>query len=166
MTGSKATPGSKGSNSSTASPEAPKRGAVEGLSELLGRPAALLFGAESASVAAWMFVILALRSALAAAGLLGAVPHALVFTLPAAMQLADSVVPFLGDCLPLLPLRITEMVMGRLKSSKLAIVIPSHFIGCILGAVLFKTLLPIAPAEVSRLSEGTAAAAAAAASLH
>jgi len=122
---------------------------ADSLLKILGSQTALLLGTESAAVTVWMLVVLSLRSVLASLGLLSLVPHGLVFALPLLMQLVDSVVPFLGDCLPLLSLRITETVLGRIQTSKLAVMIPAHFIGCVLGAVVFKTLVPIAPVEVS-----------------
>ena len=124
-------------------------GPLEKLSNLLGKPWMLLLGTESASAATWMFVILSMRSALWAAGVLSVVPHALVFAFPAVMQFVDSFVPFLGECLPLLSLRITEATMGRLSFAQLTAIIPAHRIGSILGAVVFKSLIPIAPPEVS-----------------
>lgn len=127
----------------------PKKGVVDSLLGVLGSQTALLLGTESAAVTVWMLVVLSLRSVLASLGLLSFVPHGLVFALPLLMQLVDSVLPFLGDCLPLLSLRITETVLGRIQLSKLAVLIPAHFIGCVLGAVVFKTLVPIAPIEVS-----------------
>ena len=129
--------------------EPPAKGMADSLLGVLGSQTALLLGTESAAVTVWMLVVLSLRSVLASLGLLSLVPHGLVFALPLLMQLVDSVVPFLGDCLPLLSLRITETVLGRIPTSKLAVMIPAHFIGCVLGAVVFKTLVPIAPVEVS-----------------
>ena len=139
-------------NSLLANAAPPKKGIFDALFiDILGFESAHLLGTESASVASWMFVVLGVRSILSSVGLLGVVPHGLVFALPLLMHLLDSVFPFIGDCLPLLPLRITETVLGRVESKELAVIIPAHFIGCIFGAVVFKTIFPFAPLEVSFL---------------
>ena len=39
---------------------------------------------------------------------------------------------------------------GRISPSRLFLVIPAHFLGCVFGTVLFKTLCPIAPSSVRK----------------
>jgi glycerol uptake facilitator-like aquaporin len=41
------------------------------------------------------------------------------------------------------PLRI--YTTGRISPSRLTVIIPAHFLGCVFGAVLFKVVCPIAP---------------------
>jgi hypothetical protein len=52
--------------------------------------------------------------------------------------------------IPLLPIRLAESILGRITPVKLTVVIPAHFLGCILGAVMFRTFFPYIDLSVSR----------------
>lgn len=41
-----------------------------------------------------------------------------------------------------------DRVAGRLSPTKLLMVIPAHFLGCVVGVVIFSTLLPFIPPQV------------------
>lgn len=132
-----------------ANKEPPKAGAMDHLFDLLGKSTALRFGRECASATIWMLCILLIRSALSTVGCLSLVPNAFVFALPFLIQLLVSFFPFMSKCFPLLPVRIAETVLGRMEIAHLVmVVLPSHLIGCIMGVVLFKALLPFCPVEV------------------
>ena len=55
---------------------------------------------------------------------------------------------FMNDAHPLLAVRLAESVMGRVGILKLSIIIPAHFLGCLLGAAIFYTLCPFNYYEV------------------
>lgn len=138
-----------------ANKEPPKAGLFDHLFDLLGRRTSLSVGRECASSLIWMLCILSIRWALGmlsrvpVVGFLSQVPHAVVCALPLLMQLLDSYFSFIGECFPLLPVRIVETVLGRMSVSWLAlVVVPSQFVGCVMGIVVFKTLLPFAVVEV------------------
>lgn len=50
---------------------------------------------------------------------------------------------------PLLPVRVTEAIMGRISMSRLAMVVPAHFIGCVLALAVVRSMMPILPHHVS-----------------
>lgn len=142
-----------------ANKEPPKAGLFDHLFDLLGRRTSLSIGLECASSLIWMLCILSIRGALgvlsrvSTVGFLSQVPHAFVCALPLLLQLLESYFPFMGESFPLLPVRIAETVLGRISVSWLAlVVVPSHFIGCVMGIVIFKTLLPFVTVEVSWLA--------------
>jgi len=110
----------------------------------------LLFGAESASTAVWMFSFLFLRLLCLSLGIWPSLALSVLFVFPFYIQKVIGWVPFAGNSHPLLPVRITEVLMGRSSAYHLTVVIPAHFIGCVVGAVAFGATinaLNISPAK-------------------
>ena len=58
------------------------------------------------------------------------------------------VFPFIDISNPLLTIRMAESLIGRLTTYKLTVVTPAHFLGCIVGTVSFRTILPFVPTSV------------------
>ena len=67
-----------------------------------------------------------------------------IYALPLFIQILGKYIPFISnDSFPLLPIRLTESILGRITPARLAIIIPAHFLGCIVGVIMFKILIPI-----------------------
>jgi len=74
-------------------------------------------------------------------------PIGVLFAFPYFIQQLSRRISFMEDVSPLLPVRIAEIILGRLSPMSFAVVAPAHFLGCILGTVVFKTILPFASSE-------------------
>lgn len=59
------------------------------------------------------------------------------------------------DSAPLIPVRVTECILGRVASSHFLVVFPAHFLGCIVGVVFFQFLCPASWSVVSRFMDYT-----------
>lgn len=118
---------------------------IEGLWAFLGNSIAQLFGRECASAAVWMIYCLLLRQITSLFYLQNFVPYGLIFALPYSMHLFGKYCPIMRQSLPLLPLRVSEALLGRLTPLQLTIVIPAHFLGCIFAAALFHCVNPFSP---------------------
>jgi hypothetical protein len=95
--------------------------------------------ADAASCAIWMFVSLTLRAVLSLFGLLRYVPEGFVFSFPILMQYMSQKmgIQLLTVHSPLLPVRIAEVFMGRIRRKRLPHLIISHLLGCLFGLALF-----------------------------
>jgi hypothetical protein len=123
-------------------------GLIETVWDMLGKKFCLIFGKECASACVWMLFSLFLRTVLIAIRLEHFVPCGMVFAFPYFIQLLGNYVPLIHDIFPILPNRLTDSILGRISPTRLFLVIPAHFLGCVIGTVLFKTLCPIAPNSV------------------
>jgi len=123
------------------------------LSSVLGKKLALLFGKECLRSATWMCISLFVRYLVVVFYLESYIPVGIIFSFPYIIQLVCVYVPWMGSktlCnIPLLPIRLAESILGRVTPIKLTVVIPAHFLGCILGAVMFRTIFPYVNISVS-----------------
>mmetsp|Transcript_2251 Transcript_2251/g.4199 ORF Transcript_2251/g.4199 Transcript_2251/m.4199 type:complete len:265 (+) Transcript_2251:15-809(+) len=115
---------------------------------VLGKKASQTFGQECASAAIWMFVILLLRTLLFLLGLTSSVPNGLIFSFPFFIQMVAKIIPFMKESAPLVPVRVVECILGRVSSSHFLVVFPAHFLGCIVGIVVFQFFCPQSFIEV------------------
>lgn len=143
---------------------------------VLGKKASQTFGQECASAAIWMFVILILRTFLSLMGLISSVPNGLIFSFPFFIQviiaegiyvnisyqlflayhydvhwygqMIAKIIPFMRESAPLVPVRVVECILGRVSSSHFLVVFPAHFLGCIVGIVVFQYFCPLSFIEV------------------
>ena len=95
-----------------------------------------------------MFVSLCMRMFCVILGIDSYIPSGFIFAFPSVVQIMGVVLPFMDTSNPLLIIRMAEALMGRLKTYKLTIVVPAHFLGCIIGAISFKTIVPLVPSAV------------------
>mmetsp|Transcript_14638 Transcript_14638/g.24230 ORF Transcript_14638/g.24230 Transcript_14638/m.24230 type:complete len:284 (-) Transcript_14638:1106-1957(-) len=114
----------------------------------LGNDGSLLFGKECGSAALWMILALVQRSVVAFLRIESFVPYGFLYSFPLLIQHVGQVLPFLQDHFPILPVRIAEAVMNRITPSQIMLIIPAHFLGSIVGVVVFKTVFPFAPSSV------------------
>ena len=121
---------------------------IETIWDLLGKKVVQIFGKECASASLWMFCSMCIRATLIFFKLDNWIPYGIIFALPYFIQQLESYCPFVSDVHPILPTRLAESILGRISPSKLTVIIPAHFLGCIFGAVLFKTICPLAPDAV------------------
>lgn len=121
---------------------------IEKLWELLGQKLSQLFGMECASAAILMFTSLSIRLTTHVLGLNNKVPLGFIFAFPYIIQLLTTALPFMESSNPLLVVRIAETLLGRISASKLTVVIPAHFLGCIVGTIVFHTFVPFAPSAI------------------
>ena len=122
---------------------------IELLWDLLAKKIVQVFGRECASASLWMFFTMCLRAFLVVSRVDAWVPYGVVFSLPYFIQqLAVYCPSVMSDVHPILPTRLAESILGRISPSKLTVIIPAHFLGCIFGAVLFKTVCPLVPDAV------------------
>ena len=121
---------------------------IESLWDLLGQHLSLLFGYDCASATIMMFASLCIRLLLTMLGIETLVPVGFMFAFPTIVQMITTVLPFTDTSNPLLTVRIAETLLGRISPSKLTVVIPAHFLGSIVGAVCFRTVLPFVPFSV------------------
>mmetsp|Transcript_16521 Transcript_16521/g.16628 ORF Transcript_16521/g.16628 Transcript_16521/m.16628 type:complete len:257 (+) Transcript_16521:62-832(+) len=123
--------------------ETAKYSSVEVLWDLLGREISLIFGRDCASATIWMFCCLIFRWVTLLTHF-DYIPLGVIFALPYFIQQISRRVPIIADTNPLLPVRIAEIILGRLSPTSFAVVAPAHFLGCILGGVIFMSVLPFA----------------------
>lgn len=157
--------------------------------DALGKKPAMVFGEEGGSAAIWMFISLIQRTILCFTGLDQYIPFGAIFAFPflvqvkicsllstsflncnISFQIISRFLPFMKCSYPLLPVRMTESIMGkeivygldtaelidwkfaqligRISPSTLAVVVPAHFLGNILAVVVFKTIFPFVPSKV------------------
>ena len=121
---------------------------IEAIWDLLGKKVVQIFGKECASASVWMFFTMCLRAMFITLKLDSWVPYGIIFALPYFIQQLGNYFPLMIDVHPILPTRLAESILGRISPSKLTVIIPAHFLGCIFGAVFFKTICPIAPDAV------------------
>lgn len=114
----------------------------------LGGNTALLFGRESASAMVWMLLALSARFLVLVFKLGSVVPIGFLFASPYVLQVLTERFNFVHEAHPLLAVRLAESVLGRVDMLKLTIIIPAHFLGCLLGAAIFYTLCPFNHSEV------------------
>lgn len=119
---------------------------IEVLWEILGDELSISFGREAGSAAIWMFTCLLVRLALFKVEFL--VPLGIIFAFPYFIQKIYGIFPFMKSSLPLLLVRLAETILGRISPTKLAVIIPAHFLGSIFGIVLFKTVFFFLSAEL------------------
>ena len=113
------------------------------LYDLLGKKYALKFGTECSKVTTWMIVVLFMRYLLYLLKIDHFVPIGFVFAFPYPMQILGKYLPWMNDGkFPLLPVRLAESIMGRISPMRLTVLIPAHFLGCILGTTIFSLLVP------------------------
>lgn len=127
---------------------------VNFLSSILGKKLALLFGKECLRSSTWMCISLFIRYLVSVFYLEKYIPIGMIFSFPYIIQIVCVYVPWMESktfCnIPLLPIRLAESILGRITPIKLTVVIPAHFLGCILGAVMFRTFFPYIDLSVSR----------------
>lgn len=127
------------------------------LSTILGKRLALLFGKECLRSSTWMCISLFIRYLVSMFYLENYIPVGMIFSFPYIIQLVCLYVPWMESktlCnIPLLPIRLAESILGRVTPIKLTVVIPAHFLGCILGAVMFRTFFPYVSLSVSNLNK-------------
>lgn len=133
----------------------------------LGHPYLLLFGWESVIAMSVIIVSLTLKLFCNAVGLGEFISQGMLFALPSLLQvcieriflsyLSDfthffilpfqalkSIVPAQSDdSFPLVTVRIAEMVIGRIDIPSMLFIVLAHFIGCIFGATLLLSFLPL-----------------------
>ena len=123
-------------------------------SSILGKKLALLFGKECLRSSTWMCISLFIRYLVSVFYLEKYIPIGMIFSFPYIIQIVCVYVPWMESktfCnIPLLPIRLAESILGRITPIKLTVVIPAHFLGCILGAVMFRTFFPYIDLSVSR----------------
>lgn len=115
---------------------------VEKLWNFLGTANCQLFGRECARSSCWMFFSLFLRFVCITLRIDWLVPNGFIFAFPYLMQILGKYLPIFGDGFPILAFRLAESVLGRISPSKLSVIIAAHFLGCVLGAVIFKSVWP------------------------
>ncbi len=115
---------------------------IESLFSLLGRPSLQRLGVECVSSGTWMLCCLILRILIYAAGIQSIISYGLIFSLPYFIQRLGNIFSTLLTTAPLLPIRISEGFMGRLKPMHLIITIPAHFLGCIIATIIASALCP------------------------
>jgi len=109
---------------------------LDKLLDFFCHPLFTLLGQESALASVWMFTSLLIRTVVIRLNL--PVPPGFIFAFP---MLAQKLASIHGCAHPLLVVRVMESLMGRTKAKHLTIVIPAHFVGHIIGAVLFSSVL-------------------------
>mmetsp|Transcript_17271 Transcript_17271/g.16604 ORF Transcript_17271/g.16604 Transcript_17271/m.16604 type:complete len:246 (-) Transcript_17271:112-849(-) len=117
---------------------------VEKLWEILGKKHFLCFGKECISACIWMIFSLFFRTILIFLRLDSYIPAGFIFAFPYFIQMIGGYVPIMHEIFPILPNRLTDSILGRITPSNLLVIIPSHFMGCMFGTVLFKCVCPIA----------------------
>ena len=65
------------------------------------------------------------------------------------LQMVSKIIPFISDSAPLVPVRVVECILGRVSSSHFLVVFPAHFLGSIVGIVVFQYICPEFLIEVS-----------------
>lgn len=116
---------------------------VESVFNLLGRSSLQRLGVECVSSGVWMLFCLILRILLYTAGIESIISYGLIFSLPYFIQRLGNSFSTLLTTPPLLPMRIAEGFMGRLKPMHLIITIPAHFLGCIIATIIVSALCPV-----------------------
>jgi hypothetical protein len=101
-----------------------------------------------ASASIMMITSLSIRTFCVFLGIDHYIPFGFIFAFPSVVQILSIILPFTDTSNPLLIVRIAETLMGRICPSKLTVVIPAHFLGCIVGTVCFRTVLPFVPLAV------------------
>jgi hypothetical protein len=65
------------------------------------------------------------------------------------LQMVSKIIPFMSESAPLVPVRVVECILGRVSSSHFLVVFPAHFLGSIVGIVVFQYICPEFLIEVS-----------------
>lgn len=121
--------------------------AIERLWNLLGNKSIVFFGNETLSVSIWMFVLLLIRACCVILRIESLLPRGIIFAFPLAIAYVIDIFPQIAENFPLFPVRISEALLGRISTSNFSIIIPSHFFGCIFGAIVFKLICPLSSLE-------------------
>ena len=95
-----------------------------------------------------MFISLCIRMVCIVLRIHDYIPAGFIFAFPSVVQILTTVLPFTDTSNPLLTVRVAESLLGRLNTYKLAVVVPAHFLGCVVGAIAFRTVLPFVPITV------------------
>ena len=113
------------------------------LYDLLGKKYAVKFGSECSKVTTWMVVVLVIKYSVYLLKIEHFFPIGMIFAFPYPMQILGKYLPWMkGGIFPLLPVRLAESIMGRISPMRLTVLIPAHFLGCILGTTIVSLFLP------------------------
>ena len=110
---------------------------VEKVFELFTHKHLLLLGQESALATAWMFICLIIRAVSLNLDL--SISTSVIFAFPLLAQCMMSML--IEKSHPVLIVRVMEALLGRTHVRHLTVIIPAHFLGHIIGAVLFGATL-------------------------
>lgn len=115
---------------------------IEKLWEVLGWNLIQLFGKDCATSMIWMIIGLLLRYL---ANLLGFshLSYYYFFGCPVVLKVLNKYFPIMEKNSPILPFRLVESILGRLTPVQILVIIPAHFLGCILGVAIFYCLFPL-----------------------